>query len=247
MALRHTLLGIFATARISVPTVVDSALGRLNVDECDARLAWWSKKLLEDARVHLVVHGREHAESNEPFIVMSNHQSLYDVPVLYRTIPGRMRMVTKAELFKVPIWGKAMEAAGFIRVDRGDRAQAVESLRSGSSLLQDGTRIWIAPEGTRSKTGALGAFKSGGFRMALETGTRILPVAIKGTRDVLPAEGYVVHRDKNVVVKILSPVDPRPFGMERRKDLATVIHDLIAGALHDAPSRNDAYGGVTTS
>src|SRR5262245_59453336 len=129
MGLVQTLSAIFDTGRISVPTAIEGVLGRVSADKCDERLMWWSEKLLRDAQVDIVATGREHVDTDEPLIVMSNHQSLYDIPVLYRLIPGRMRMVAKTELFQVPVWGRAMEAAGFIRVDRGNRDQAVASLK----------------------------------------------------------------------------------------------------------------------
>jgi 1-acyl-sn-glycerol-3-phosphate acyltransferase len=236
MGVRQTLMGIVDTGRISLPTVIDAIAGRLSLEVCDERLDWWSKKLLADADIDLVVHGREHAEGSRPLIVMSNHQSLYDIPVLFRAIPGRLRMVAKAELFEVPIWGRAMQVAGFIRIDRRDRTQAVASLRAGAAMLQDGTRIWIAPEGTRSWDGRLGAFKSGGFRMALETGTPILPAAIDGTRHVLPAKGFVVQQHKRVAVTLLPPIDPARYGLERRKELMRDVRDAIARALGQDPT-----------
>jgi 1-acyl-sn-glycerol-3-phosphate acyltransferase len=178
---------------------------------------------------------------------MSNHQSLHDIPVLYCTVPGRVRMVAKKELFDVPIWGRAMRASGFICIDRSDRTQAIESLRASESLLTAGTRVWIAPEGTRSDTGELGPFKSGGFRMALDTGCRILPIAIEGTRHVLPARKVVVRRGHHVVVTMLPPIDPRAYGIERRKDLMRDVRAVIAGALGqpvtDAIAEDDAERG----
>lgn len=236
MGLHETIMGIVDTGRISMPTVLDATIGRLTVERCDERLDWWSRKLLRDADVSLEVRGREHAEGSRPLIVMSNHQSLYDIPVLFQSLPGRLRMVAKTELFRVPVWGQAMHAAGFIRIDRRDRHQAVESLRSSASLLKEGTRIWIAPEGTRSWDGLLGEFKSGGFRLALETNTPILPVAIDGTRKVLPAKGFLVQKHQQVVVTVLPPIDPARYGLERRKDLMRDVRAAIAGALGQDPS-----------
>ena len=234
MGIRHTVMGIVDTGRISVPTVLESALGLVRDETCERRLAWWSRKLLADAGVELVVRGRERAPA-EAVIVMSNHQSLYDVPVLFQSLPGRLRMVAKAELFQVPIWGRAMLAAGFVRIDRSDRAQATASLRDvGGALLRSGTSVWIAPEGTRSKTGEVGEFKSGGFRMALDLKLRILPVAIDGTRRVLPAKGAVVRPGQRVVVTILPPVDPAAYGEERRKELMASVRASIVGALDGA-------------
>jgi 1-acyl-sn-glycerol-3-phosphate acyltransferase len=233
MSLAHTVTGILDTARISVPTVLDAISGPVDSDVTERRLAWWSSKLLRDARITLAIVGCDHAgDGNEPLVVMSNHQSLYDIPVLFQCGLGKMRMVTKAELFDIPIWGPAMKAAGFIRIDRSDREQAKSALEAeGSALLAAGTRVWIAPEGTRSRTGKLGPFKSGGFRMALERGVRILPVAIEGTRDVLPAKGVTVHVGKRVRVTILPPVDPARYGLERRKELAADVRRAIATAL----------------
>jgi 1-acyl-sn-glycerol-3-phosphate acyltransferase len=233
VSLAHTASGILVTARISVPTVIDALWGGLAADVAEQRLAWWSAKLLRDARVTLAITGCDNAgDGSEPLVVMSNHQSLYDIPVLFQSGLGRMRMVTKAELFKVPVWGPAMKAAGFIRIDRGDREQAVGALREeGRALLASGTRVWIAPEGTRSATGKLGRFKSGGFRMALEQGVRILPVAIDGTRDVLPAKGVVVQPGQRVKVTILPAIDPASYGMSGRKALMRDVRAAIAGGL----------------
>jgi 1-acyl-sn-glycerol-3-phosphate acyltransferase len=231
MGVQTTLKTIYDTAQICVPTVVESMLGRLTLDRCDERLEWWARKVLEDADVELVVRGREHAAGTRPFVVMSNHQSFFDIPVVYCAIPGRLRMVAKTELFHVPVFGQAMQAAGFIRLDRSDRVQAVESLRTGASMLQEGTRVWIAPEGTRSETGVLGPFKSGGFRMALGTSTPILPIAIDGTRHILRAGKFVVQEHHRVAVTVLPPIDPVPYGVEGRKRLMNDVRAVIAGAL----------------
>lgn len=237
MSLRQTLEGMFDTARISFPTVADSLRGPVPAAVTERRLDWWSKKVLRDAEVDLEVRGMENAgDCREPMIVMSNHQSLYDIPVLYQALPGSFRMVAKAELFRIPVWGRAMLAAGFIRIDRSDHQQAVESLRAtGGALLASGTRVWIAPEGTRSPTGELGPFKSGGFRMALDFGVRILPVTIEGTRDVLPSTSWIVQKGKHVRVTMLPPIDPKEYGMERRKELMAAVRRAIAEGLGQTP------------
>ncbi len=239
MSLVQTVMGIVDTGRISVPTVLESARRPLDPEVAERRLDWWSGKLLRDARLSVEVSGREHAgDGREPFVVMSNHQSLYDIPVLFQCGLGRIRMVTKEELFRVPVWGRAMQAAGFIRIDRRDRDQAVGALRErGGSLLAGGTRVWIAPEGTRSRTGRLGPFKSGGFRMALDLGVRILPVGIEGTRDVLPAQGFVVRTGKSVKVTVLPPVDPAAYGVDWRRDSDG---GRAAGDCHGARARSGA-------
>lgn len=231
MGIRETFLGVIDTGRISVPTVLDGVLGRISPERVDERLRWWAHKIVDDAQMHLEVRGREHAEGDEPFIVMSNHQSLHDIPVLYCALPGRIRMVAKAELFRVPIWGRAMLAAGFVRVERANRGRAIQSLRDGASMLRDGTRLWIAPEGTRSHDGRLGPFKSGGFHLALDTNTRILPVVIDGTRHTLPANSARVRLGQSTTVTVLPPVDPRAYGKERRRELIAEVRSVIEATL----------------
>jgi 1-acyl-sn-glycerol-3-phosphate acyltransferase len=220
------------TARITVNTVINAAFGRIDQDLLDKRLAAWAQTMMDEARITLVVRGREHlGDGNETFILMSNHQSHFDIPVLYRAIPRRIRMVAKAELFRIPLFGRAMKAAGFVKVNRDDRRQAVQSLRDSASMLEHGTLLWIAPEGTRSVSGQLGTFKSGGFHVALETGHRILPIAISGTRQVLQSGTIDLHRGHHVTVTILPPIDPRAFGPSRRKDLVEAVRTAIASAL----------------
>lgn len=197
-----TLRTFYHTLRISVPTVLEGAIGRTSAERCDARLLDWAHTLVRITRIQLQVSGHSHFPT-EPCIVMSNHQSLCDVPLLYAALPTgvRLRMIAKAELFKVPIWGRAMRLAGFIPIDRGDRGQAVASLEAAGRDIRAGTFVWLAPEGTRSKTGALGPLKKGGFMLAQSTGLPILPVVLRGTRNVLPPTGLRTFFDQQVAIE----------------------------------------------
>jgi 1-acyl-sn-glycerol-3-phosphate acyltransferase len=226
-----SLAGAIETLAISAPTVVDSILGRVTVERCDARLKSWAKRLLDQADVTRTVHHVEHAGTSEVFIVMSNHKSLYDVPLLIESFPRTLRMVTKRELFRVPIWGPAMREAGFIEIDRQNKVRASRGIELAKTRLHQGINVWIAPEGTRSRTGHLGKFKMGGFRLALDTGLRILPVAIRGTEKVLPADGLLVHRGASVELEFAPPIDPAPFGSAKRGELMHVVRETIASML----------------
>lgn len=228
MTLLHLSRAIAETAWISVPTVIDSALDRCTADACDRRLDSWSRRLLEQADIRIEVRGIENAPVGETFVVMSNHQSLYDIPVIFQVLQRRVRMVAKTELFKVPVWSRAMRAAGFVEVDRQNRHRAIASLRRAKEALAAGTSIWIAPEGTRSESGRLASFKQGGFHLALDTGARILPVAIDGTREVLLARGWTVHPGKDVRVTICPPIDASEYGTGRRNELSDAVRRAIA-------------------
>jgi 1-acyl-sn-glycerol-3-phosphate acyltransferase len=226
-----SLSGIAHTLAISVPTVIDAVRGQVTVERCDARLKRWATGLLDHAEVSRVVLNLERVPADETFILMSNHKSLYDVPLLIESFPRTLRMVTKSELFRVPIWGPAMREAGFIEIDRKDSQRAKEGLEVAKTRLAEGINVWIAPEGTRSRSGELGRFKSGGFRLAVATGFRILPVAIRGTEKILRADGVLVNRGASVELEFAEPVDPAPFGDGRRAELMTAVRDTIAAML----------------
>ncbi|HEX2672476.1 MAG TPA: lysophospholipid acyltransferase family protein [Polyangiaceae bacterium] len=234
MSIGHLLRATGVTLRISVPTLFDALRGKLTPEVCDARLDWWSKRLLGQAEVSLQASGVEHAEraSGAPaFVVMSNHQSLYDIPALYQTLPLRLRMVAKAELFRIPIWAQAMRAAGFVELDRSARERAIESLERAKLALARGTSIWIAPEGTRSRDGSLGPFKHGGFHLAVGASAPILPVSIAGTRAILPAKGARVVPGAQVRVTVHPAIQPAAYGNEVNDALVQAVRNSIQSAL----------------
>ena len=207
---------------ISVPTVIDGVRGRLSQRECDARLETFAAHVMRNAEIAVSVRGRENLGGPQSsrggadagartYVVMSNHQSHYDVPVLYYVLGGRMRMVAKKELFALPVFGRALRDSGMIEVDRGNRQRAIASLGEAKKQLESGTQIWIAPEGTRSTTGELLPFKKGGFVLALDINAPILPITIKGTRDVLPSHGMFSRRGVEVFVTIHPPIETSAF------------------------------------
>lgn len=202
-----TLYAIYKTAAISVPTVTDALLGRLTLERADRRLADWSRSIVRHADVDLTVEGLHHVPRDRACVYMSNHQSHLDIPILYSVFPGTLRMVAKAELFKVPVWGRAMRAAGFVRVTRsGDRAEAVAAMKECAEAIARGVNVWIAPEGTRSVDGKIAKFKKGGFILARDTGADIIPIGIDGSRDILPKNTRIFQRGARVKVTFGAPI-----------------------------------------
>lgn len=229
MTLRHLANAVYHTLRICVPTVLDEALGRLTTPVCDERLDSWSAALVHYAKVEIEITGLEHAPPGEAFVVMSNHRSHYDIPVLFQALrPRRLRMVAKSELFRVPIWAGAMRAAGFVEVNRSNRIAAMRSLDRAREAVRAGTSIWIAPEGTRGTGEALGAFKKGGFHLAVGAEARILPVAVEGTQRILPAGGRTVHDGQRVRIALAPPVDAREYRSPSLSELMNVVRERIS-------------------
>src|SRR5690606_21900136 len=118
-----------------------------------------------------------------------------------------------------------------VEVDRQDHERAIESMRRAAELLRSGTDIWIAPEGTRSRDGKLGPFRKGGFHLAIDTGSRILPVTIQGTRAALPADGTKVHPGASVQVTVHPPIAPRDYEARGIEALMQAVRAAIAGPL----------------
>jgi 1-acyl-sn-glycerol-3-phosphate acyltransferase len=228
MTLRHLAQAIVETARISVPTLVEGISGKLTPEVCDQRLFAWSGILLEQAKIQLEVAGLERAPRSEAFIIMSNHQSHYDIPVLFQALHRRVRMVAKSELFKIPGWGRAMRLAGFVEVDRKDRTRAIQSLEGAKAAVALGTSIWIAPEGTRGPGDKLLPFKQGGFHLAQSIGARILPVSIDGTSRVLEAHGRHVTEGVQVRVTVGEPIATADYAPEQRAELLALVRRNIA-------------------
>jgi 1-acyl-sn-glycerol-3-phosphate acyltransferase len=144
-----------------------------------------------------------------PFVLLSNHVSLLDIPAVCAAFPGRVRFVAKQELRSVPGFGRAMERAGVVFVDRADRQRAITQLEGAKALLRAGTSVWIAAEGARSRDGRLYPFKKGGFHLARALGVPMVPVWIAGARNVLPADQLLSTTGQTVTVWF-GPPQPAP-------------------------------------
>jgi 1-acyl-sn-glycerol-3-phosphate acyltransferase len=229
-----SLQNVYETLAISVPTMIDAFRGRVTKELSDRRLDRWARNIVRNARIELDVVGRDNMAPGETYLVMSNHQSLYDIPVLFQVAGPNIRMITKQELFKVPIFGNALEHGGFISIDRSNRHAAIRSLERARALLASGTHVWIAPEGTRSRDGQLLPFKKGAFYLALEARLPILPVTLVGTRDALAAKGLRSHAGARVRVTMHPKIDPAPFaarGRRGRDELMAHLRDVLGSAL----------------
>lgn len=196
------------TVKISLPTVIEARRGTLRQEACDERLRSWAQHLLRQVRAEVTVGGLENVEDVAgPYVVVSNHQSHYDIPALYVTLPFSLRMAAKAELFKTPLWGRALRDSGFVKIERSSPRLAHLALEQAGQTMRDfSVSLFVAPEGTRSVDGTLGRFKTGAFRLAQQTGLPILPVAINGTRDIHRKGQLRVKRGARVRVEILPPV-----------------------------------------
>jgi 1-acyl-sn-glycerol-3-phosphate acyltransferase len=190
----------------------------------------WSRVNAKATPFSVEVIGRENMEPGKSYIICSNHQSHFDIFVIYGWLEMDIRWVMKMELKGIPVFGKACERIGHIYIDRSDSHKAVKSLEEAKSRIKDGACVVFFPEGTRSRDGRLQPFKKGAFRMALDIGLPILPVTITGTRDILPAKSMDLFPGK-AVLKIHKPVETASYGKKDTNRLMDAVHSVIASGL----------------
>jgi 1-acyl-sn-glycerol-3-phosphate acyltransferase len=183
----------------------------------------------------VVVEGLEHIVAGERYVIMANHESGLDIPVLLTALPSflDLRFLAKKSLFGVPFLGWAMRSAGFVPVDREDRSTAVAMMAQTLDEVGRGASPLVFPEETWTVDGCLLPFQRGGFLVALKTGLPILPVGLEGTRLVLPPdEGSI--RPQLVRVRIGAPIPTVGLGVSRRPRLTAITRreiDRLRGPL----------------
>ena len=146
----------------------------------------WGRSILWVSGIKVKVHGFNPDWGKQPIIYMSNHESNFDIPVLLSGLPVQFRWLAKSELFKIPIFGRAMRGAGYIGIDRFNQESAFKSINEAAGKLETGVSVMMFPEGTRSLDGNIRPFKKGGFVMAVDSAAPIVPIILRGTRQIMP-------------------------------------------------------------
>ena len=167
----------------------------------------WSWLILATTGVDVRVSGLDRIKKGETYVFISNHQSIYDIPVIFASLPFQLRIIAKQSLGRFPFLGWHLWRAGHLLVDRRnpDRSGILKRWRK---LVSDRISLIIFPEGTRSADGSVGRFKAGSFMLAVEAGLTIVPLSISGTRHVMK-KGHLTTRPGHVRLQIHDPV-PAP-------------------------------------
>lgn len=184
--------------------VVRSVFQRSDVPVREVALAW-GKNLCRDCRIEVKTSALDTVDWSQPLVVLSNHQSLVDIPVILAGIGRPFGFVTKKELFRIPAFGTAMVRLGCVEIDRRDRDSARQSLAEAARSVREGASIVAFPEGTRSADGSLLPFKKGPFYLIQQSGVGAVPIALRGTREVLP-RGSLQPRAGTVELRVGTPL-----------------------------------------
>ena len=187
------------------------------------------------AGIRYQVIGREHVLNDRAVVFCSNHQSNVDPPILFRVLHRRLHILYKAELRKIPVLGRVLEAGGFIPVQRDNRDAAFASIERAADSIRAGNSFLIFPEGTRSKTDELLPFKKGGFVMAFNAQAPIVPVAVTGGREAM-RKGSAVIRPVHVTVRIGPPVETAGRNPEERDAIIAEVRQRIEALIREGPA-----------
>ena len=193
----------------------------------------WSRVILGVPGVKLKVTMRARLDPGRPYVFMANHASMVDIWAVFVTIPASFRFIAKKQLSRIPLFGWAMAAGRFIFIDRQNALAARRSMEEAARRIRSGQSVVIFPEGTRTRTGRLGAFKKGGFHLALDSGVPIVPVAIRGSGEVMPP-GSPLIRAGTVTIEVGEPIPMEGLGTGDRQALIEKVRGRIAAMLAES-------------
>jgi len=224
---------LIATPVIGIAVIVASLFGVRDREGSiyDHAPRWWAWLLVRAGGVRVRLHNEERMRTGEPRIYVSNHVSWFDVLTLASVLP-RYKFVGKAELFRLPIFGRAARAAGMIAIERENRKSAFESYRVAAERIQAGASVVVFPEGTRGRTYALRQFKKGPFVLAVAAGVPIVPTIVHGTLHVMNRDTFWV-RPGVVDITFLEPIDASGLTYEDRNRLSRAAWDRMAAAMRE--------------
>ena len=172
----------------------------------------WARIGLVLNNTPVALHGAAYLPDG-PFILMSNHQSSFDILALIAAVPRRIYWIAKKELFDIPIFGSSIRRGGYIPLDRSDGRKALKSMDSAAAIIRQGRSVVMFPEGTRSRDGQLLPFKRGGFMLAVRSGVPVIPVTINGSGKVNPSGLIKLYSGRITVT--LHPRVTVPDGMKK--------------------------------
>jgi len=187
----------------------------------------WSPVILFLASAKTKVTGLENIDRTKTYIIIANHASFLDIPVLFRVMPLNIRFIAKKELKKVPFLGWFMSATDMIFINRSNNKEANQSLKEAAQLIRNGKTVLIFPEGTVSENGEIGRFKKGGFHIALEAGVELLPVSLKNTAKIWPIDSNTNFTKGTVAINVGKPISLENYNYNDLNTLTKTVQEEV--------------------
>jgi 1-acyl-sn-glycerol-3-phosphate acyltransferase len=187
----------------------------------------WASLILKTTGVRVSVKGLEHLEPGRSYVFAANHQSIYDIPIVFTSIPFQLRIVAKESLGRIPFMGWHLHRAGHLLVDR--RNPGPDIVQKMRRLVGESSSLIVFPEGTRSRDGAVGRFKKGSFLVAMDAGLPVVPVSITNSRNVM-RKGELMVCPGEVEVTIHPPVPTAGVSRDDVLAFAERVRTAVASA-----------------
>jgi 1-acyl-sn-glycerol-3-phosphate acyltransferase len=192
----------------------------------------WVKVILWVCGVKVRVKGLENVDPNLPRIYMSNHQSYFDIFALFAGLPIDFKYILKKELMKIPFFGIAARRGRHISIDRGNPRKAFESVQKAAEKIKSGYSVLIFPEGTRSPDGHMQPFKRGGFRLALQSGCDVVPLAISNSHNIA-SKGSLKVNEGVIGINIGQPISIKDYSKKDIDKLLTRVREAVIAKLSE--------------
>jgi 1-acyl-sn-glycerol-3-phosphate acyltransferase len=187
----------------------------------------WSWLILKTTGVSVTVVGLERLDPSRSYVFAANHQSIYDIPILFASLPFQLRIIAKASLGRIPFMGWHLQRTGHVLVDRSNPGAGV--VKRMARLVAEGHSLLVFPEGTRSTDGMVARFKRGPFVIALDGGLPVVPISLVGTRHVM-FKGQLMVRPGRVEVHVHQPIETAGLARETARDFAATVRDTVASS-----------------
>lgn len=195
----------------------------------DKVLIEWMTPLVKFAGVNYIVEGKENIPDDEAVLFVANHQGMFDFPAVVTCLKEPCAFLVKKEAESYPIVNYCLTLMDCIYIDRENAREALKALAAASELIKDGKSVLIFPEGTRSKTGEIGEFKNGAYKIIEKTHCKVIPILIDGTRRALEETGEIVSAD--VMVKVFEPIETKDMDRKQIKGLTEKIREMLVEEL----------------
>lgn len=187
---------------------------------------WWSKLVCIITLCPVKVTGREKLSRKQSYVFVANHQSAFDIFLIFGYLGQPIKWIMKKSLRKIPFVGKACELAGFIFVDNSSPKAAAKTIEEAKAKLKNGTSVVLFPEGSRTQTGRMDRFKKGAYQMALDLKLPIVSITLNGPYEVMPIHSYLIYPQKMEMI-IHDPIPTEHIVVENMRDAAVKINELV--------------------
>ena len=185
----------------------------------------WSWLILKTTGVQVQVEGLERLDPSRSYVFAANHQSIYDIPILFASLPFQLRIIAKESLGRIPFMGWHLRRTGHVLVDRSKPGAGV--VRMMQRLVAAGHSLIVFPEGTRSTDGSVARFKGGSFVVALQAGLPVVPISVVGSRHVM-FRGELTVRPGRVTVIVHDPIETANVPRDAAREFAATVREVIA-------------------